>query len=76
MVGLSAKRKAVGLMKEKFAISERRACLVEYSIRKDERSPFKFKYKAIRFVAYALVILGMLLFYDSNIDRSFIYFQF
>jgi alginate O-acetyltransferase complex protein AlgI len=50
--------------------------LYEYSIRKDERSPFKFKYKAIRFIAYALVILGMLLFYDSNIDRSFIYFQF
>ncbi|MCF6295271.1 MAG: MBOAT family protein [Flavobacteriaceae bacterium] len=50
--------------------------LYEYSIRKDERSPFKFKYKAIRFVAYALVILGMLLFYDSSMDRSFIYFQF
>ena len=50
--------------------------LYEYSIRKDERSPFKFKYKAIRFIAYALVILGMLLFYDSSMDRSFIYFQF
>jgi D-alanyl-lipoteichoic acid acyltransferase DltB (MBOAT superfamily) len=50
--------------------------LYEYSIRKDERSPFKFKYKAIRFIAYAFVILGMLLFYDSSMDRSFIYFQF
>nr|RLD26062.1 MAG: MBOAT family protein [Bacteroidota bacterium] len=50
--------------------------LYEYSIRKDERSPFKFKSKAIRFMAYALVIFGMLLFYDSFIDRSFIYFQF
>jgi len=50
--------------------------LYEYSIRKDERSPFKFKYKAMRFAAYVLVILGILLFYDSNIDMSFIYFQF
>jgi D-alanyl-lipoteichoic acid acyltransferase DltB (MBOAT superfamily) len=50
--------------------------IYEYSIRKDERSPFKFKYKAVRFIAYTLVILAMLLFYDSNIDRSFIYFQF
>ncbi len=50
--------------------------LYEYRIRKDERSPFKFKSKFVRFVAYTIVILSMLLFYDDNIDRSFIYFQF
>ncbi|KAA5825611.1 MBOAT family protein [Algibacter amylolyticus] len=48
----------------------------EYIIRRDERAPFKFKSKYIRFIAYAIVILCMLLFYDSKIDRSFIYFQF
>nr|WP_299896388.1 MBOAT family O-acyltransferase [uncultured Aquimarina sp.] len=50
--------------------------LYEYLIRKDERSPFKFKSKIVRFALYTLVILGMLLFFDDNIDRSFIYFQF
>jgi len=50
--------------------------LYEYAIRKDERSPFKFKSKVVRFVCYTLVILSMLLFYDDGIDRSFIYFQF
>jgi D-alanyl-lipoteichoic acid acyltransferase DltB (MBOAT superfamily) len=50
--------------------------IYEYSIRKDERSPFKFRYKAVRFVIYTLIILLMLLFYDSGVDRSFIYFQF
>ncbi len=50
--------------------------LYEYRIRKDERAPFKFKSKIVRFIIYTIVILGMLLFYDSNIDRSFIYFQF
>ncbi|WP_378173714.1 MBOAT family O-acyltransferase [Aquimarina sp. SS2-1] len=50
--------------------------LYEFRIRRDERSPFKFKSKIIRFIAYTLVILGMLLFFDDNIDRSFIYFQF
>lgn len=50
--------------------------LYEYRIRKDERSPFKFKSKVVRFIIYTLVILLMLLFYDDNIDRSFIYFQF
>ncbi|WP_370443841.1 MBOAT family protein [Aquimarina sp. AU474] len=50
--------------------------LYEYRIRRDERSPFKFKSKIVRFIAYALVILGMMLFFDDNIDRSFIYFQF
>ncbi|WP_406683912.1 MBOAT family protein [Seonamhaeicola sp. MEBiC1930] len=50
--------------------------LYEYRIRKDERSPFKFKNKFVRFFVYALVILGMILFYDDGVDRSFIYFQF
>ncbi|MGZ0017138.1 MBOAT family O-acyltransferase [Yeosuana sp. AK3] len=48
----------------------------EYLIRKDERSPFKFNSKVVRFVLYVLIILGMLLFYDDSMDRSFIYFQF
>ncbi|WP_271766992.1 MBOAT family O-acyltransferase [Aquimarina algiphila] len=50
--------------------------LYEFRIRRDERSPFKFKSRITRFLAYTLVILGMLLFFDDNIDRSFIYFQF
>ncbi len=50
--------------------------IYEYIIRKDERSPFKFKSKIVRFIAYILVVLLILLFYDSGIDRSFIYFQF
>ena len=50
--------------------------LYEYAIRKDERSPFKFKSRIVRFIIYTMVILGMLLFYDDNINRSFIYFQF
>ena len=48
----------------------------EFSIRKDERSPFKFKSPVVRFCAYTLVIFSILLFYDSGMDRSFIYFQF
>lgn len=50
--------------------------LYEYRMRKDERSPFKFKSKVVRFVTYTLVILLMMLFYDDGVDRSFIYFQF
>mgnify|MGYP005833749419 FL=1 len=50
--------------------------LYEYRIRRDERNPFQFKSKAVRFLAYTLVIFTMLLFYDSGFDRSFIYFQF
>ncbi|MFH6769224.1 MBOAT family O-acyltransferase [Gaetbulibacter aquiaggeris] len=50
--------------------------IYEWMIRKDERSPFKFKSKIFRFIIYAIIILSMLLFYDSSIDRSFIYFQF
>ncbi|MDC6365078.1 MULTISPECIES: MBOAT family protein [Flavobacteriaceae] len=48
----------------------------EYIIRKDERSPFKFKYRVVRFCAYTLVIFAILLFYDDGVNRSFIYFQF
>ncbi len=50
--------------------------LYEYRIRKDERNPFKFKSKLVRFLMYTIVMFLMLLFYDSHIDRSFIYFQF
>ena len=50
--------------------------LFEFLIRKDERKPFNFKSKIIRFIAYFIVILGILLFYDDQVDRSFIYFQF
>lgn len=50
--------------------------IYEFRIRRDERSPFKFKSKFIRFLLYSLVILAMLLFYDDQVDRSFIYFQF
>lgn len=50
--------------------------LYEYIIRKDERSPFEFNNKVVRFVIYTLVIFSLLLFYDDGIDRSFIYFQF
>lgn len=48
----------------------------EYLIRKNERSPFEFKSRVVRFMIYTLVILIMLLFYDDGVDRSFIYFQF
>ncbi len=50
--------------------------IFEYIIRKDERAPFKFKSKTIRFIIYSILIMSMLLFYDSGVDRSFIYFQF
>ncbi len=50
--------------------------LYEYRIRKDERTPFKFRSKYVRFIIYTLVIFLILLFYDDSIDRSFIYFQF
>jgi D-alanyl-lipoteichoic acid acyltransferase DltB (MBOAT superfamily) len=50
--------------------------IYEFRMRRDERSPFKFKNKYIRFAAYTLVIFAILLFYDSGFDRSFIYFQF
>ncbi|MEM9075503.1 MAG: MBOAT family O-acyltransferase [Bacteroidota bacterium] len=50
--------------------------LYEYVIRKDERNPYKFKSKPLRFILYTLTIFGTILFYDSGVDRSFIYFQF
>ncbi|WP_349628813.1 MBOAT family O-acyltransferase [Cellulophaga sp. 20_2_10] len=50
--------------------------IYEYMIRKDERNPFKFKSKIVRFIIYTLVIFLMLLFYDDGVNRSFIYFQF
>ncbi|WP_366141010.1 MBOAT family O-acyltransferase [Seonamhaeicola sp.] len=50
--------------------------LYEYRMRKDPRAPFKFKSKGVRFVAYTIIILLMMLFYDDGVDRSFIYFQF
>lgn len=48
----------------------------EYRIRKEERNPFKFKNRYIRFFSYTVIILLILMFYDDNVDRSFIYFQF
>ncbi len=48
----------------------------EYRIRKDERAPFKFKSKIIRFIIYTLIVFLLILFYDDTVDRSFIYFQF
>ena len=50
--------------------------IYEWLIRRDERSPFKFKSKFVRFAIYTIIILSMLLFYDDGVDRSFIYFQF
>ena len=50
--------------------------IYEYLIRKDERNPFKFKSPTVRFAVYTILILGMLLFYDDGVNRSFIYFQF
>jgi alginate O-acetyltransferase complex protein AlgI len=50
--------------------------LYEYIIRMDERAPFKFKSKYVRFIVYAIIVFCLILFYDSGIDRSFIYFQF
>ena len=48
----------------------------EYIIRKDERDPYKFKSIFTRYTLYLATILGIFLFYDNNINRSFIYFQF
>lgn len=50
--------------------------IYEFLIRKDERSPFNFKSKFLRFIIYTIVIFCLLLFFDDHIDRSFIYFQF
>ncbi|WP_313790139.1 MBOAT family O-acyltransferase [Flagellimonas olearia] len=48
----------------------------EYVIRRDERNPFRFQNRYIRFFIYASLVFLMLLFYDDGVDRSFIYFQF
>jgi len=48
----------------------------EYLIRKNERSPFEFKNKYVRFFIYFTVVFSILLFYDDGVNRSFIYFQF
>ncbi len=50
--------------------------IYEFRIRMDERNPFKFKSRYVRFVIYTIIIFSLLLFYDDSIDRSFIYFQF
>lgn len=50
--------------------------IYEYLIRRDERNPFKFKSKLVRFTIYTIIVLAMLLFYDDGVNRSFIYFQF
>lgn len=50
--------------------------LYEFRIRKNERSPFPFKSKYVRFIGYVVIVFGLLLFYDNFTDRSFIYFQF
>lgn len=48
----------------------------EYIIRRDERNPFKFKYRIVRVAIYTGMILAMFMFYDEDVQRSFIYFQF
>ncbi|MEZ4811225.1 MAG: MBOAT family O-acyltransferase [Allomuricauda sp.] len=51
--------------------------IYEYRIRKDERNPFKFKSKYVRFAMYTLVVFLLLLFYDDTMNnRTFVYFQF
>jgi D-alanyl-lipoteichoic acid acyltransferase DltB (MBOAT superfamily) len=48
----------------------------EYFIRNDERNPFPFKNRYVRFVIYLLILFSIILFFDDGVDRSFIYFQF
>ena len=48
----------------------------EFIIRHDERRPVPFRNRALRWGTYILIILGLMLFYQSGTDRSFIYFQF
>jgi len=51
--------------------------IYEYRIRKDERNPFKFKSRYVRFAMYTLTVFLLLLFYDDTLNnRSFVYFQF
>lgn len=51
-------------------------CIYEYRIRKDERKPFQFKSRVLRYLMYIILVLLILLFFDDQVDRSFIYFQF
>ncbi|WP_400071839.1 MBOAT family O-acyltransferase [Zobellia russellii] len=48
----------------------------EFLIRKNERSPFNFESKHLRFFIYCLVIFCFFYFYDDDVPNSFIYFQF
>lgn len=48
----------------------------KFIIQKKERSTIQFKSRSIRYITHTLIIFNMLLFYDDNSDRSFIYFQF
>lgn len=48
----------------------------EYIIRRNEREPFKFKSRFVRFSFYTIIVMAILLFYDDGVNRSFIYFQF
>lgn len=50
--------------------------IFEYFIRNNERNPFYFKSKVLRFSLYLLMVFAIILFYDDGVDRSFIYFQF
>tara|TARA_R110000868_G_scaffold277902_1_gene537684 strand:- start:1357 stop:2811 length:1455 start_codon:yes stop_codon:yes gene_type:complete len=50
--------------------------IYEFLIKDNERKPIPFKNKTIRFIIYIGLILSILLFYNTNSDRSFIYFQF
>ncbi len=50
--------------------------IYEFCIRKNERNPFISKSRYVRFLCYTILLLAILLFYDDQIDRSFIYFQF
>lgn len=51
-------------------------CIYEYRIRKDERNPFQFRSRILRYLMYVTLVLLILLFFDDQVDRSFIYFQF
>lgn len=48
----------------------------EFLIRNNERNPIPFKNRYLRWGTAILMIFGLLIFYESGSDRSFIYFQF
>ncbi len=50
--------------------------LYEYRMRKNERNPFQIKNRYLRYFLYCVLIFLILLFFDDQVDRSFIYFQF